>query len=356
MSTEEGEKADAPYSGPAPSSSKIFVGSLSWNTSDITFSNYFSKWGEIKDSVVIKDNNGGSRGFGFVTYANPESAGKVFKDKANLELDGRKIECKLAVPRDQMGPGGSITRTKKIFVGGLHDLNEEQFREYFEKFGTVTDCIIMTHPDSGRSRGFGFITYDNEDSVTAVLGQEHQVLGRTVECKAAVPKKRGFGGPGRGGFGGRGFGGGGPGNGGYDDYGGRGGYGRGYGPPPRRGGYGGGGYGRDGYGGGGGYGYGGPPTRGYEGYGYDQVPDYGYGGPPPASGYEGYGGGAAPPGAEGAYGANGQYAQAGGGYAGYSGYGADNRAYTGYGAAPAAAAGGTTSRGSRSYHPYGRGK
>eukprot|EP00457_Paulinella_chromatophora_P009275 gb/GEZN01009337.1/.p1 GENE.gb/GEZN01009337.1/~~gb/GEZN01009337.1/.p1 ORF type:complete len:332 (-),score=23.15 gb/GEZN01009337.1/:209-1204(-) len=315
----------APYSGPAPKNSKIFVGGLSWDTTDVSFTQFFSKYGEIKDSVVMKDREGGSRGFGFITFSLPESAGRVLKDKANLELDGRKIEVKLAVPRETMGRGGSINRTKKIFCGGLGELTEDQLRAHFSSYGTVTDCMIMKDKENGRSRGFGFVTFESEDTVAAVCGQEHNLLGKVVECKPAVPKVRtgGPGGPGGpGGYGPpRGYGRGG--YGGYEEW--------GYGPP-RGGGYG------PGYGG-----YGAPPRGGYEDY-YGPRGGYDYG----AAGADGYGNSQY---AQGGYAAGGYGAAAASSqYAGYQDYRASATPaaatpYAGAGPAPAA-------RGSRSYHPY----
>lgn len=62
----------------------------------------------------------------------------------DLELDGRRIDCKEAVPRDEMAPGGKVRlsemRVKKIFVGGLDSrTTEEDFKEYFSQFGDVTE-------------------------------------------------------------------------------------------------------------------------------------------------------------------------------------------------------------------------
>ena len=80
---------------------KVFVGSLSWSTDDQSLSNYFSKVGQIEESVVIKDRETGrSRGFGFVTYAKEEDAVLATEKLDGKELDGREIKVSLAQDRD----------------------------------------------------------------------------------------------------------------------------------------------------------------------------------------------------------------------------------------------------------------
>lgn len=82
-------------------------------------------------------------------------------------------------------------RTRKIFVGGLPtDLTEDEFKNYFERFGRVTDVVVMHDSTTHRPRGFGFITYDAEDSVENVMQNNfHELNGRLVEVKRAVPKE-----------------------------------------------------------------------------------------------------------------------------------------------------------------------
>ncbi len=85
-------------------SKKLFVGGLSWNLSDSDLQNAFAKFGEVEDAVVIKDRDSGrSRGFGFVTFADAESADKATSEMNETQLDGRSIkvsEAKERVPRD----------------------------------------------------------------------------------------------------------------------------------------------------------------------------------------------------------------------------------------------------------------
>lgn len=82
-------------------------------------------------------------------------------------------------------------RTKKIFVGGLSaSISEEEFKKYFERFGRITDAVVMQDSITHRPRGFGFITFDSEDSVENVMLKNfHDLNGRQVEVKRAVPKE-----------------------------------------------------------------------------------------------------------------------------------------------------------------------
>jgi len=183
--------SDQQQLSPEQAGLKLFIGGLSWDTPDDTFIKYFSTFGKLTDSVVMRHPDGKSRGFGFVTYEDPVVAEKVLATK-DLEIDGRKIDPKRAIPRDAAPSKDDPSRqkTKKVFVGGLAaDTPREEFESYFSKFGKITDCIIMTEKGSGRPRGFGFVTYDTEDSAEKVVEvKEHVIHGKAVDCKKAIPK------------------------------------------------------------------------------------------------------------------------------------------------------------------------
>lgn len=145
---------------------------------------------------------------------------------------------------------------KKLFVGGIAwATTNESLREAFERFGEVEDARIITDRDTGRSRGFGFVSFVDDDAAqNAIQEMDGEELDgrrlRVNEANERPPRSGGGGGGHRGGGGRGGYGGGGGrgGGGGYGGGGGRGG-GGGYGGGGGRGG--GGGYGGGGYGGGG---------------------------------------------------------------------------------------------------------
>lgn len=90
------------------SGAKIYVGNLSWNTNDETLRNVFSQYGNVLDSIVMRDRETGrSRGFGFVTYGTEGEAQHAIGTASGMELDGRVIKVNLANARGSGGgPGG----------------------------------------------------------------------------------------------------------------------------------------------------------------------------------------------------------------------------------------------------------
>lgn len=222
---------------PPLSHGKIFVGGLSRETTTSGLREYFERFGDISDCVVMKDRATGlPRGFGFVTYAS-----QIIADRVVLHrhiIDGKEVEAKPAVPRDSealMSRGtatvsgaanglphacapqaGGDFGTKKIFVGGLaHETSEADFTSYFGEshlstsrllkprrphvlahpqlpppppppsslasagtFGNVVDCVIMCDPHTRKPRGFGFITYEAADAVERVcMNKFHELNG-----------------------------------------------------------------------------------------------------------------------------------------------------------------------------------
>jgi RNA recognition motif-containing protein len=77
----------------------------------------------------------------------------------------------------------------KLFIGGLSwESNEDSLRTYFGAFGRVSDCVIMRDRHSGHPRGFGFVSYDDEATADRVAADRHELDGRQVEAKRAVPR------------------------------------------------------------------------------------------------------------------------------------------------------------------------
>ncbi|KAJ8633476.1 hypothetical protein MRB53_026812 [Persea americana] len=97
---------------------KIFVGGLAWETQRDTMRRYFEQFGEIQEAVVITDKSTGrSKGYGFVTFKDPDSAMRACQDPSPV-IDGRRANCNLA----SLGARPSRPPTPQHGVGGFKSI------------------------------------------------------------------------------------------------------------------------------------------------------------------------------------------------------------------------------------------
>jgi len=179
---------------------KLFVGGLNYNTSDQTLSEFFGKFGNVAECVVMKfPDSGESRGFGFVTFSSEQEV-EWCLSSLPLSLDGKNVDVKRAEAptRDGTKVGGGVRdgvkrkggdASCKVFVGGLnYNTGEDMLKQVFSRYGKVNDWIIMKFPDSGESRGFGFVTFSSADEVErCLINQPIIVDGKSVDIKKAEP-------------------------------------------------------------------------------------------------------------------------------------------------------------------------
>ncbi len=90
---------------------KLFVGNLSWSTTDASMRAFFEQVGTVESARVVMDKmTGRSRGFGFVEMPNAEEAAKAIADLNEQDLDGRNIRVNEALPEGE--------RPRREFSGG----------------------------------------------------------------------------------------------------------------------------------------------------------------------------------------------------------------------------------------------
>jgi len=144
--------------------------------------NYFSQFGKVEACTIMRDAGGRSRCFAFLTFEDPASVNAVMVREHFL--DGKivstidhlgyplpfltsvflQIDPKRAIPRQEH------QRATKLFIGGLAgSVTSESMREFFSQFGRVVDSTVMLDRETGRSKGFGFVSLENAD-VDSILG------------------------------------------------------------------------------------------------------------------------------------------------------------------------------------------
>ncbi|KIJ52614.1 hypothetical protein M422DRAFT_156705, partial [Sphaerobolus stellatus SS14] len=156
---------------------KMFVGGLNWDTTDESLREYFSQFGKVDACTIMRDASGRSRGFAFLTFEEPAAVNAVMVREHYL--DGKIIDPKRAIPRQEH------SRTQKVFVGGLApSVTNDSMRQFFSQFGKVIDATVMIDRDSSRSKGFGFVTFDEKTDVEHLIGMG----GLDIEGKVVSPR------------------------------------------------------------------------------------------------------------------------------------------------------------------------
>uniref|UniRef100_G3U8W5 RRM domain-containing protein n=1 Tax=Loxodonta africana TaxID=9785 RepID=G3U8W5_LOXAF len=166
---------------------KLFIGSLSFETTAESLRSHFEQWGTLTDCVVMRDpNTKRSRSFGFV-YSTVEEVGAAMNARPH-EVDGRVVEPKRAVSREDSQRPAHLT-VKKIFVGNIkEDTEEHHLRDYFEQYEKIEVIEILTDRGSGKKRGVAFVTFDDHDPVD-VFQKYHTVNGHNCEVRKTLSKQ-----------------------------------------------------------------------------------------------------------------------------------------------------------------------
>lgn len=204
---------------------KIFVGGLSWQTTEESLRWHFEQFGPVASVEVMKDRNTGQpRGFAFVVFADNATIDLVMKEGKH-EINHKVVDVKRAQARglappsihpaqaaaaadnssrsssdNHYGPGGGGGGGKseatpeqvgnKVFVGGIPpSVDRDGLKEILSEFGTVVDAIVMVDQMTQRSRCFGFCTFGEAGAAQrAIAAQPLSVQGRHVEIKLATPR------------------------------------------------------------------------------------------------------------------------------------------------------------------------
>jgi len=176
---------------------KIFVGGLDYDTVEATIEQYFGQWGPVSECTVKRFPDGKSRGFGFVTFSSLAAMENCFENQPHT-IDGKRVDLRKAAETGHnrgadtgsKGYDPEARELKKLFVGSLEfSTTEDEVNEYFSKYGDIVSVSISKFPDSGKSRGFAFVTFQSAKTVDQVQqSRPHVIKGRKLETKRATPK------------------------------------------------------------------------------------------------------------------------------------------------------------------------
>ncbi|KAJ4848048.1 hypothetical protein Tsubulata_044383 [Turnera subulata] len=186
-----------------PKFTNLFVKNLSEATTDEDLKNTFSAYGDITSAVVMKDQNGKSRCFGFVNFLNPDAAaaaaaeklnGCTFNDKvwyvgrAQRKAD-REAELKAKFEQEKMSRYEKLKGANLYLKNIDDDVNDDKLKELFSEFGTITSCKVMLD-QHGRSKGSGFVAFSTpEEASRALFEMNGKMIGKKPLYVAVAQRK-----------------------------------------------------------------------------------------------------------------------------------------------------------------------
>lgn len=84
-----------------------------------------------------------------------------------------------------------MSRVFKVYVGNLpYSIETSDLSDYFSDCGEVVDCTIISDRETGRSKGFGFVQFSDEDAMNKAIGKSEQLNDRDLRISEAKPQER----------------------------------------------------------------------------------------------------------------------------------------------------------------------
>ncbi|KAJ3700030.1 hypothetical protein LUZ61_003735 [Rhynchospora tenuis] len=187
---------------------KLFVGNLPFSVDSSQLANVFGEAGDVEMVEVIYDKiTGRSRGFGFVTMSTAEEAASAVEQFNGYMLEGRELTVRSgpAPPREESAPsrgfrggarsddggfrgGARSDDGYRVYVGNLAwGVDNSALESLFSEQGKVLEAKVIYDRETGRSRGFGFVTYGTaqevQDAISSLNGAD--LDGRTIRVSMA---------------------------------------------------------------------------------------------------------------------------------------------------------------------------
>lgn len=151
---------------------------------------YFCNFCEVIDASTVFDSSSNRPGgFGFVVIKDEGQVDSILSKDHYIK--GVKIECKLALDKNEAKLKDDEERTRKIFVAGLpRNLKDELLQKYFSRYGPVQKAYVNKDFKSGKTRGFGFVVFaDVKSFKNAISQKKHVINGKEVIVKETQTRK-----------------------------------------------------------------------------------------------------------------------------------------------------------------------
>lgn len=180
----------------------VFVKNFGDHFDEPKLKEFFTECGEITSCVVMTNDDGTCKGFGFVAFEEHEAADKAVNEFNNKEVSGRKlVVCRAQKKQERAMELKSKFEAQKmerisryqgvnLYIKNLEDLiNDDRLRKEFANYGNITSAKVMTD-DKGISKGFGFVCFSSPDEATKAVTEMNGRILVTKPLYVALAQRK----------------------------------------------------------------------------------------------------------------------------------------------------------------------
>lgn len=187
--------ASAVHGGREISNKILYIGNLHKSIDEGKLIEIFSEFGSVKSAKVLNDKNKLGCNYAFLEFNEPEPANAALTNLNGENLNDLEIKINWAYHSSNANSVQSAQPVYNIFVGDLSpEVDDEALNKHFSQFKSLKEAHVMWDMQTSRSRGYGFVTFLNQDDAELALktmnGQK--ILGRNIRCNWASHKQTNF--------------------------------------------------------------------------------------------------------------------------------------------------------------------
>jgi len=169
----------------------VFIKCLDESIDNRTLNDTFSAFGNILSCKVAFDDQGVSKGYGYVQYETQEEADHAIAQVNGMEIKKKIVHVQRFLPRSEREKSNNFLTN--IYVKHLDpSVDNEKLKELFSEYGVITSAVVM-RKEEGVSKGFGFVYFEKHEMAKEALAQMNgKVIGeqQALYCAWAEKKKK----------------------------------------------------------------------------------------------------------------------------------------------------------------------
>ncbi|KAJ4972182.1 hypothetical protein NE237_005281 [Protea cynaroides] len=196
------KKSERVLSRPDAKYTNLYMKNLDPDITEEFLQEKFSEFGKITNMIISKDNNGNSRGFGFVNFDNPDDAKQAMEAMNGTQLGSKSLYVARAqkkAEREQVLRRQFDEKRKEqiekykgsnVYVKNIaDDVDDDDLREHFSQCGTITSAKLM-RDDKGISKGFGFVCFSTPEEGSKAVNTLHGCMFHRKPLYVAIAQRK----------------------------------------------------------------------------------------------------------------------------------------------------------------------